>query len=423
MNIVILATRISGNDGVSLECGHWKEILKKMGHEVGLVAGKLDQTGFLAPELSFQSPNIMNLHDKVVYGKGSYRKIEEAIFREAGTIEGKLRSFFNNGRKHTDLLITSNTFSLPMHFPLAVALARVIEELKLPTIARHHDFWWERKRYLRSDLFHFLKRWFPPDISFIKHVVINSIAQRELKKRTGINAEVIWDSFDFENKNIKKVDSFSKHFKSDFGIKESDLVFLQATRIVPRKRLELSVEFMAKLKDKNSILVFAGHSGDEGKEYLKWIKRVCKKAKIRYKFVGNSINSKRRIINLYNGEVPRRKRIYTLWDCYNNCDFVLYPTEIEGFGNQFVEAIYFKKPIIMTPYPVFEKDIKPMGFEVIEISENFGVGVVNKVNRLVKDKKLYHRVVEKNFKIGKKYLSYTLVEKKLRKIFRKMKLV
>ena len=179
MRIWFVSTRIAGNDGVSLEAERWKQILTRMGHNVVFVAGELDRRGILIPELHFNSPKIVDLHDKVVYGNSHYKKVEKDIFDIAGTIEGKLREAING--KKPDLLIVANVLSLPMHFPFAVALTRVIEEYNIPTIARHHDFWWERQRFLKSSMFPFFKRWFPPSISQIKHVVINSDSQKSLK--------------------------------------------------------------------------------------------------------------------------------------------------------------------------------------------------------------------------------------------------
>jgi len=419
MNIVIISYRISGNDGVSLECVHWKEILEKMGHKVTFVAGQLDRAGVLMPELHFQWPHVMDLHDKVVYGKGKYRQIEARIFDIAGTIEGKLRHFLNGSRK-VDLLIVPNIFSLPMHFPLAVALSRVIEETRIPTIARHHDFWWERSRYLKSQLFPFFERWFPPNFPWIKHVVINSVAKEEFRKRTGLEAEVIWDCFDFSNTNLQKIDGYSKYFRGDFGIKQDDIVFLQATRIVNRKRFELSIEFMKKLDEPKAIFIISGHAGDEGGDYLKKIKTLLGISKIRYKFVGKYVNSKRRIIQLPSNNGPVRRRVYTMWDAYRNSDFILYPTKIEGFGNQFIEAVYFKKPIILTPYPVYERDINSKGFEVIKMGDKVTTVVIKKVKELIDNPEKRLAMVEKNFELGEKYMSYEWVEKKLKKIFKEM---
>ena len=397
MKIWFIATRIAGNDGVSLEAARWRDILTRMGHKVTFVAGELDRSGILIPELRFNWPDVVELHDKVLYGRNNYRKVESDIFTIAGKIEGKIRGVMNG--RPPDLLIVANVFSLPMHFPLAVALARVIEEYKIPSVARHHDFWWERKRFLKSSMFPFFARWFPPNLPQIKHVVINSIAKAELTKRTGIAADIISDCFDFGSK-FNKSDSYSKKWREDFGIKNDDTVFLQATRIVPRKRIEFSIKLVKKLKNPKAILVIAGHSGDEGHDYELKLRELIKKEKVRAIFVGDFVNSKRRIKTFYHkrGE-PIRSRVYTLWDCFINSDYVVYPTEKEGFGNQFIEAVYFKKPIILTPYEVYKKDIEPLGFDVIKFGE-----------------KIRQVDVERNFELGKKHFSFEAIEGKIKRL-------
>lgn len=406
MNIVILGYRVAGLDGVSLESVHWSNILTKMGHKVKLVAGELDREGILIPELHFKWPGVAEIHDKVVYGNEDYRKIERVIFALAGRIEGKLRELFRNGGK-VDLLVVPNVFSLPMHFPLAVALERTIQEFSIPTIARHHDFWWERERFLKSHMFHFFEHWFPSKSEHIKHTVINSIAQTELKKRTEIDALVIGDTFDFES-SLGKIDDYSKYFRRDFGIGEDDTIFLQATRIVPRKRIELSIELLAKLNLPQAVLVVAGDEGDEQVGYRKSLRKIAQDKGVKILFIGDKVDSQRKVVN--------GKRIYRLWDCYVNSDFVTYPTEVEGFGNQFVEAVYFKKPIILTPYPVYKADIAPLGFEVIEMSEEVSDEVVARVRELIDNPDKRKEIVEKNFTLGKQYFSYEATAEKIKEL-------
>lgn len=396
----IMSFRIAGNDGVSLEAHRWGSIFRKNGFKVTYVAGELDRRGILIPELHFNSPEIFELHKKIVFGQNSYKQIQKEIFRLAGNIEGSLRDVLNG--KKPDLLVVANVFSLPMHFPLAIALSRIIQEYNIPTIARHHDFWWERKRYLRSTMFPFYKKWFPPNISQIKHVVINSISQRELLKRYGLKSEVIADSFDFKSKMNLKMDTFSKSFRKDFGIGKKDTIFLQATRIVPRKRIELSIELLNKLNNPENILVIAGHAGDEGKEYEEKLKTLVAEAPARVLFIGDRINSRRKILS-------DGTKIYTLWDAFMNCDLVTYPTELEGFGNQFIEAVYFKKPVILTVYPVFKKDIKPKGFKYIDFKDT-------KLAKKIQNLKLIKNITDTNFDLGCDNYSYQATWEKIKKL-------
>ncbi len=412
MRIQILGYRVAGLDGVTLECENWKNVLTRMGHEVTFVAGDLDREGILLPGLHFKTPIIAKIHDQVAYNNTDYKKVERRIFEQAGKLEAKLRVHFRQYGT-PDLLILPNVLSLPMHFPLAVSLTRVIEEMQIPTIARHHDFWWERDRYNKSHMFSFWQRWFPPQLPNLWHTVINSPARDELKKRTGIDAQIISDSFDFTQKYPKK-DKYCEHFREDFGLANDDFVFLQATRVIPRKRIELAIELIAKLNNPKAVLVIAGHEGDEQYGYMDSLKKKAKDFSARCLFIGNRVRSRR--------EYSGKRRYYTLWDCYLNADAVTYPTEIEGFGNQFVEAVFFKKPVIITPYPVYTADIKPLGFKAIEMSESIDQKTLDVVQELIENPSSFKMITEQNFELGKKYMSYEWVEGKLEKLFKQMEL-
>ncbi|KKS90191.1 MAG: Glycosyl transferase group 1 [Candidatus Woesebacteria bacterium GW2011_GWA1_43_12] len=402
MKVGFVSFRIAGTDGVSLEAERWRTILTRMGHEVTFVAGELDRSGLLIPELHFFHPDVVRAHQMVVDNNVNYKKIEKEIFAMAGVIEGKLREQFR--RFKFEKLVVANAFSLPMHFPLAVALERVIAEYRIPTVSRNHDFWWERPRYLKSHCFEFFKRWFPPANPLITHVTINSLAQKELKFRRGLESTVVWDSFDFAGR-AKKQDAYSGHFREDFGLGKKDIIFLQATRIVQRKQIELAVELVEKLNDSRVVLVLAGRDGDESGDYLQKIKRLAKKAGIRHKFIEKWVNGTRKI--------KEGKRVYTLWDCFANCDWVTYPSETEGFGNQFVEAVYFKKPIVVNRYPVYKADIEPLGFETVTINGKIARGQIDKTRRWMEDSTGTTKIVEKNFALGVKYFAFEVVEKKL----------
>ncbi len=406
MRIWFVSTRIAGNDGVSLEAVRWRTILTRMGHKVTFVAGELDRAGILIPELHFSNQKVVELHDKVVYSKNHFKKVEAEVFEMAGKIEGKLRVAFNGHRP--DLLIIANCLSLPMHFPLAVALTRIIDEYKLPTIARHHDFWWERKRFLKSSCFPFFKRWFPPISKYIKHVTINTITKSQLVEKLGIDSDVIPDTFDYIGTKNKK-DKFNSTFRQDFGISKDDIVFLQATRIVPRKRIEISIELVKKLNNPKIVFVVAGQVGDEGRDYFEKLQKLSSDLDIRIVFAGDFIDFNRKI----NGD---GRKIYTLWDAFIASDFVTYPSEIEGFGNQFIESVYFKKPVIITPYPVYKSDIKPLGFKSIEISPKITIKDVNLVNKYLNNKKLIESLVDENFLLGKKNFSYEAIGEKVKKL-------
>lgn len=223
----------------------------------------------------------------------------------------------------------------------------------------------------------------------------------------GFDSVVIPDTFDF-NSCLDRKDNFSGHFRQDLGISEKDIVFIQATRIIPRKRVEISIKLLEKLNSPGFVLLVAGRAGDEGLEYEKEIKKMAKDSRARIVFAGEHINSRRKI--------KGGKRIYTLWDAFTNADIMVYPTEKEGFGNQFLEATFFKKPIIITPYEVYRKDIKPLGYSVVEIGKKVLSRDVGKVRKMLNDSIEMKKMTLKNFKISKTNFSFEATREKIKKL-------
>ena len=56
---------------------------------------------------------------------------------------------------------------------------------------------------------------------------------------------------------------------------------------------------------------------------------------------------------------------FSLWDIYAHSDFITFPSRCEGFGNAFLEAVYFRKPILVNRYATFLRDIEPLGFDLV----------------------------------------------------------
>jgi len=75
-----------------------------------------------------------------------------------------------------------------------------------------------------------------------------------------------------------------------------------------------------------------------------------------------------------------------LWEVYQAADFITYPSLYEGVGNAFLEAIYFKKPILVNRYKVFIDNIEPKGFELVTMDGALPGNVVKKIKKIVNDK-------------------------------------
>ena len=100
---------------------------------------------------------------------------------------------------------------------------------------------------------------------------------------------------------------------------------------------------------------------------------------------------------------------YTIDDVYRAADVVTYPSGYEGFGNAFVEAIYFRKPIVVNRYSIYVEDIEPCGFEVIPFESFVTKEIAGRIKQFLKPENL-QASVDKNYELGKKYFSYGVLE-------------
>jgi len=290
-----------------------------------------------------------------------------------------------------------------MNIPLGIALTELIAETNILTVAHHHDFYWERDRFLINAVTDYLNMAFPPNLpSIVLHAVINSYADEQLSLRTGISARIAPNIMDFENPPPPP-DDYTRNVRQDLGIEDDELFILQPTRVVQRKGIEHAIELVCRLEMKAK-LVISHDAGDEGLEYQKRLEEYAQLMKVDLVWASDIVNENR-------GQKEDGSKIYTLDDIYPYADLVTYPSTFEGFGNAFLEAVYFRKPIVVNTYSIYTKDIKPKGFSVIEIDGFVTGATVEKTKQVLTDPELCKKMVSLNYELGEEYFSY----KKLRR--------
>ena len=436
-------------DGVSLEIEKWKNVLEKIGHTVYLLAGEapnLDAT--IIPKLRFDHPEINKIYNNSFHFLSDFSSegaLCQEIYKIAVQIEEKIYSFI---RKFSiDLLDVENVWSLPLNIPAAIALFRVIKSTGIEAISHHHDFFWERSHFDHPTckaIKEIMVTYFPPKNKLITHTVINTLARDELKKRREIHSLVIPNIFDFEGPEWK-IDDYNDDFKEALGLSPKDIVILQATRVISRKGIELAIDLVKELAkpdnllllkekgfydkreiDEKSKVVLVLPNLIEDMEYFKLIKDKIKKKNIDALFIGDMVGTKRKMKN--------NRKIYSLWDTYLFADLVTYPSLYEGWGNQFLEAIKAKLPIVVFEYEVYKRDIKPNGFKVISLGDKLkGKDVqglckidssiikraASEVIKVLTDLPYRKKIVEYNFNLGRKLYSITALTKYLEPLFGK----
>ena len=154
-------------------------------------------------------------------------------------------------------------------------------------------------------------------------------------------------------------------------------------------------------------LVISHAAGDEGLDYYERIRDFSRRLNVNTIFVSEIINEKR-------GTTPSGKKIYTLDDIYPYADLVTYPSTYEGFGNAFLEAVYYKKPIAVNNYSIYATDIKPKGFSVIEIKGFVTDKTVSQALHALEDSEYREKMVNHNYEIALRYFSYSVLHQKLK---------
>jgi hypothetical protein len=86
---------------------------------------------------------------------------------------------------------------------------------------------------------------------------------------------------------------------------------------------------------------------------------------------------------------------------------------VEGFGNAFLETIYYRRPIVMSTYDIFKTDIQPKGFKVIGFEDFIHEGTVRQAEAVLRDPALAAGMADHNFELGRRYYSYRTLESQL----------
>ncbi len=449
MKIALAHFRVGETDGVSLEMEKWKLSFERMGHEVMFLAGSQGTTDVpthVIEELHYQHPQnnkfVKNAYDNFEDYE-SEQAFKQDILSFAEKIEQKLISFIRS--ENIDLVVPNNIWSLGWGLPAGIAFTEAAKKTGIRFLAHHHDFYWERERYSNPTcLFvnEMLLEYFPPDLPNVTHVVINHIAKQELWERRQLKAIVVPNVFDFSATGWHE-DEYNKDFRSVLGVGANDILVLQATRIAERKAIELGIEFVAELQklsnefarnglyngkpfdpEKDKIVYILAGLPEASAEYMNHLQQKAEEMEVDLRFVNEYIDHSR---NTAGG-----KKVYSLWDAYVFADFITYPSILEGWGNQLLEGVFARKPMMVYEYPVFVTDIKDKNFYFSSLGSEHEVlenGLVTVDHKKVEaaadgsaavlaDSNRYETVTSHNFEVAKKYYSYEALDRYLSKVVR-----
>lgn len=432
-NIGFISTRFAGADGVSLETQKWATVFERLGHKCFYFAGECDRPADrsqLVPEAFYRYPEIDKLNQQAYSGSWTVTKqppgsppVKAGLHKDSFSIYvrpphmtrrvNELKEYLKEQlykfarRFDLELLVIENAVTIPLNLPLGLAITEFIAETGYPTIAHHHDFYWERQRFQTNCVGDYLATAFPPNLPSIRHVVINSIQAKQIASRYGLTARVIPNVMEFESPPPDP-DSYTQTVRADFGIGQGEYFFLQPTRVIQRKGIEHAVELVRRL-DLPAKLIISHASGDEGTDYEQRLREYAHLLDVIVRFESDQVQDKR-------GITADGKKIYTLGDVYPYADLVTYPSSIEGFGNAFLEAVYYRRPILVNNYSIYEEDIKPKGFRTVCFDGFIGEETLKKVREVLLNPSEVQEWAEINYQLAKRFFSFIVLERHLQSI-------
>lgn len=432
-NIGFISTRFAGTDGVSLETQKWVTVLERLGHKCFYFAGECDRSAdqsYVVPEAFYRHPEIDKLNQQAYSGSWTVTNEARKAHPEIASLQkdffsiyvrppqmtkrvNELKEYFKEElykfahQFDLEILVVENALTIPLNLPLGLAITEFIAETGYPAIAHHHDFHWERQRFQVNCVGDYLAAAFPPNLPSVRHVVINSVQAQQIASRHGLTSRVIPNVMDFDSPPPAS-DSYTDLVRADFDIRDGEYFFLQPTRVIQRKGIEHAIELMRRL-DLPAKLIISHASGDEGNDYEHRVREYAHLLNVTVRFEADQVQDVR-------GTTKDGKKIYTLGDVYPHADLVTYPSSIEGFGNAFLEAVYYKRLILVNNYSIYEVDIKPKGFHTLWFDGFISTSTIAAVRHALKNPALTHEWAETNYQLAKRYFSYSVLERRLEAI-------
>ena len=430
-NIGFISTRFAGTDGVSLETAKWAAVLERLGHRCFYFSGQSDrppERSHVVPEAFYRHSTIDAINKIAFAGDWGTTTQARAAHPESAPLYNdffsiyvrpphvsrqvqELKDYFKERLYafardfELELLIVENALAIPINLPLGLAITEFIAETGYPTIAHHHDLYWERQRFMVNCVHDYIAAAFPPTLPSIRHVVINSVAAYQLATRTGVSAMVIPNVMDYDNPP-PPVDSYARAARADLGVADGEYLFLQPTRIIQRKGIEHAIELTRRVGLKAK-LVISHASGDEGTDYEQRVREFARLLDVTVNFEASIVQDQR-------GLSADGRKIYALADIYPQADLVTYPSSIEGFGNAFLEAVYYRRLIVVNNYSIYEVDIKPKGFRVIKFDGFIDQSTLDHVRHMVTHPAEVAAYAEQNYQLARRYYSFKVLEQHLR---------
>jgi hypothetical protein len=383
--------KLFGTDGVSLQSQELSKALGVRGWRAYPCASDVPSQaeGLMLPELSYQSPAAVALRERIFSaGDNSLpasdgESVVTEIIERAAPIRRKVEDYVDALK--IPLLHIRNIMSLPYNLPATLALYNLATERPdIGFLMQHHDIYWEgpnAKSFLTpfEQINHLMDRIMCPSLPNARHVLINPIAAEALRARKGIVGTVVPDGFDFD-RDVPVIDEIAFRNEVEILVGDptpvgpDDLVVAMPARIAINKAIELAIQFVAALSRERAslenapdglglnrrqfraassvvLLLPQGEDLEDNRPYFERLLSYARQLGIKLAYGGNIVVPDRQF------QAGDRDH-YPFYGTYRAFDLVCYPPEHEGFGNQAIETVWARRPLVVLEYPVFKRFVR-----------------------------------------------------------------
>lgn len=383
--------KLFGTDGVSLQSQELSAALNVRGWRVYPCASDVphDVAGLRLPELSYQSADAVALRTRLFPSAraGAADENDEALADEVMERSDPIREAIEAYIDEVDVpvLHVRNLMSLPYNLPASRAIFDLASaHPERGFLLQHHDLYWEGPNARTFDTPYpavraLMDEIMCPPLPNATHVLINPIAAEALRARRDIVGIVIPDAFDFD-RAVPVIDepAFRRRLAVLTGapgpVRDDDLVVSMPARVAINKAIELAVQFVAALDRSRSALETApegvgahrrrftatsrivlllpqGEDIEDNRAYLDRVLAYAQLLGVTVAYGGDLVVPDRRFQPGDTAHVP-------FYGTYRAADLVCYSPEHEGFGNQAIETVWARKPLVALEYPVFKRFVR-----------------------------------------------------------------
>ncbi|MFW6219148.1 MAG: glycosyltransferase [Bacteroidota bacterium] len=472
LNIGIVHSLVGKNDGVSIVIDQTvKAMVKYMDIDLGHIHFLAAHT---SPRFNAETDDVFwhknGIHKRVLdnYSNPVVSTLDNEIHQYALYAKKIITRFIESNS--IDLLIAHNT-SHPLNFITAVAIGYYFEELREQGIiwpkllVWWHDSYFERERFKNPSpvikkYLKYLPGTYVDGIAFINNTQ-PSLAKRLFKQYNRAKLDLFfkdritvvpntseiewdwknvnWESDDlvfppqdnYNNSFFRDINLISSINRKGFTLKDA-VILLQHTRVVPRKKIELAIDFAFMLekrfledgRKKCVVVLVSGHSGDEQAGYERFLHTYFDQrmkaepgSNVVLVFGEDRILSHRDII--VDKKYYKFAEIPSIISAYGGLG--TFFSEVEGYGNNLLEMISFGLPVVINKYDVYKEEIEHLGFQLPAIENGLITDqVVEQAYELLTNMKKRKEVMLHNLNTLHEKLDHKIIAEKLSPLINKM---